>query len=389
MHLDTLTLLVVNGVVVALCGVSFILNTAFNRNDLAGRTWSLAYIAAMVVTVAHGSSATGQVIWWAVIVANVVLSIGVGSVWAGLRLYNGRSRGFWVILSVSVVVFAATLLHGESAGRWAGAVELWVGVAFFAALAALEAVRGRLRRSLSGRILAVALWTAAAVAVLRAVVFTVDGVTGTVFLTYFGTGNAAALSISLVVLMSIAVSVLQAQHAQLTAVGDMTHGIHSAAGALSATAFHQAATDHLARAEQSGVGLALIAADIDNLPEINIAFGRVAGDEAIARFANSLRASVPALAVIGHRASGQFFVLAGSASAAEARAIAERIQTALIDEPLPGASLIRLTACFGIADTFDHGYALTALTGAVTTAVDGVKDRGGNGIAVELAPDPA
>ena len=399
MQLDTLTLLVMNGVIVALCGVSFILNTAFNRNDSVGRIWStafnrndsvgriwsMAFIAGMMVTIAHGATETGQLIWWAIVVANVSLSIAVGSLWAGLRRYNRRSRGFWVIASISLLVLAATLLHGEAAGRWAGAAELWMGLAVMLVLAAFEAVRGRLRRNLSGRILAVSLWVAAVAATTRAIVFTVDGVTGTVFLTYFNTANSAALSLCLVVLMTIAASALRAQQAPSSAVGDLTDGIHSAAGVLSAAAFVQAAADHLDRAKNAGVGLALIGADIDNLPEINVAFGRVAGDEAISRFAAKLRASAPALSVIGHRASGRFLVLAGTASAAEARALAERIQTMLVDEPLKEASLIRLTASFGIADTFDHGYTLSALSVAVNTAIDTVKVNGGNDIAVELA----
>lgn len=384
MHLDTMTLFVLNGVVVALCGVSFILNTAFSRNDSVGRIWSMAFIAAMMVTIAHGASATGQVIWWASVVANLALTVAVGSLWSGLRRYNRRSRGFKVIALISVLVLATTLLHGEAAGRWAGAAELWIGVAVLAALGALEAVRGRLRRSLSGRTLAVALWVAAVVATARAIVFTVDGVTGALFLTYFNTANAAALSLCLVVLMTIAAATLRAEQASGRAVGDLTDGIHSAAGVLSAAAFLQAATDHLDRAKNARVGLVLIGADIDNLPEINTAFGRVAGDEAIARFAKKLRLSAPALSIIGHRASGRFLVLAGAASAAEARALVERIQTTLVDAPLKDASLIRLTVSFGIADTFDHGHGLAALSGAVNAAIDTVKVRGGNDIAVQL-----
>ena len=385
MHLDTLTLLLLNGVIVALCGVLFILNTAFNRNDSVGRIWSMSFIAAMMVTIAHGASDTGQMIWWAIVVANVALIIAVGSLWAGLRRYNGRSRGFWVICSLSAFVLVATLLHGESAGRWAGAAELWITLSMMCVLGALEAVRGRLRRNLNGRILAVALWIAAAATAARAIVFAVDGVSGAVFLTYFHTANAAALNLCLVVTMTIAASALRAQQASGRAVGDVTDGIHSAAGVLSAAAFAQAATDHLDRAKESGVGLVLIGADIDNLPEINVAFGRAAGDEAIARFATKLRASAPALSIIGHRASGQFLVLAGAESAAQARAVAERIQATLVDEPLREASLIRLTASFGIADTFDHGHALFALSTAVNTAIDTVKMNGGNDIAVQLA----
>ena len=385
MHLDTMTVLVLNGVVVALCGVLFILNTAFHGNDSVGRIWSMAFIAAIVVTIAHGSSMAGQMIWWAIVAANVALAIAVGSVWAGLRCYNGRSSGLWVVAVISALVFAATLLHGEPAGQWAGATELWISVALMSVFGAIEAMRGRLRRKFSGRMLAATLWIAAAAAIMRAVVFAADGATGTVFVTYLNTGNFSVLSLCLIVLITVAASTLRAEHASGGAPGDLTVGMYSESGVLTATAFVQAASDHVKRAKHSEAGLALIGADIDNLPEINVAFGRGAGEEAIVWFAAQLRLSAPVLSVIGHQASGRFLMLVNAASVVESCAVAERVRATLVDGPLKEASQIRLTASFGIADTFDHGYTLTALMVAVSAAIDGVKVNGGNDIAVPPA----
>ena len=88
------------------------------------------------------------------------------------------------------------------------------------------------------------------------------------------------------------------------------------------------------------------------------------------------------MSLIGHPAAGRFFILAAVASATEARAITERAQNALVDGPLGDSYRIRLTASFGIADTFDHGYDLTGLTTAVSSAIAQVKAQGGNDIAV-------
>ncbi|MCU1346642.1 MAG: hypothetical protein JWL70_2908, partial [Acidimicrobiia bacterium] len=57
-------------------------------------------------------------------------------------------------------------------------------------------------------------------------------------------------------------------------------------------------------------------------------------------------------------------------------------QNALVDGPLGESYQIRLTASFGIADTFDHGYDLAALIAATSQAIDVVKHSGGNDIAV-------
>jgi len=386
MQLDTVTLIVASGIVVVLCGVSFILNTAFNRDDPPGRVWCLSFITGIMVAIAYGVAVVGREAWWGIPVGNVALVISIGALWSGTRLHNRRGSGFVVIAVLAAIVAIATLVHGPSAGEWAGGVELWFGIALLGGLGGFEAIRGRLRRNLNARILSVILWVIGLFAGARAVAALVDGFTGPLFSQYFNAGNAAMLNIALVVTAGVAVSVLRAEQLHNSAVGDFTDGIHSAAGVLSSTSFAQAAADHLARAKHCDYGLALIGADIDNLPEINTAFGRVAGDEAIARFAQTLRQNAPVMSIIGHRAAGRFMVLASVASATEALTITERIQTALVDEPLVESNRIRLTASFGIADSYDHGHSLAALSTAVNAAVTAVKSTGGNDIAVKSVP---
>jgi diguanylate cyclase (GGDEF)-like protein len=382
MQLDGATLQVLSGLIVILCGVSFILNTALNQNDPPGRLWSLAFVAGIMVTVGYGVYLVSAAAWWTIAFANVALAIAVGALWAGSRVYNGRSSGFRIVGALALVVGVFSVIPGAGGGEWAGAVPLWLVVAVLGGLGGAEALRGRLRRNLNGRILSVVLFLAAIFHLVRAIVFVVQGPTSSTFVTYFDSGPTSILNMTLIVSACIAVSILRAERVGSTAVGDITVGIHSAAGVLSGDSFRQAASDHLQRAEKKQLGLALIGADIDNLPEINTAFGRNAGDEAIARFAETLRGSAPLMAQIGHPAAGRFFILAAVASATEARAITERIQNALVDEPLGESYQIRLTASFGIADTYDHGLDYDALVDAAARAIDSVKQRGGNDIAV-------
>jgi len=382
MQLDGPTLQTLSGLMVILCGVSFIFNTALNRNDPPGRLWSLAFVAGIMVAVGYGVYLVSDTAWWAITIANASLVIAVGALWSGSRVYNGRRSGFAVVGSLSVLAGVITFIPGEAGGEWAGAAPLWLIVGAMGALGGAESLRGRLRRNVNGRILAIVLFVAALYYLGRAIGFVVDGVESDTFTTYFGSGTASILNMGLIVTACIAVSILRAERVGSNAVGDITIGIHSAAGVLSGPAFRQAAVDHLQRGERAQRGLAVIGADIDNLPEINTAFGRIAGDEAIARFADSLRGSAPMMALIGHPAAGRFFILAGVSSATEARAITERVQNALVDGPLGESYQIRLTASFGIADTFDHGYDLNALSAAADQAIDLVKHRGGNDIAV-------
>ncbi|MFC5929210.1 diguanylate cyclase [Cryobacterium melibiosiphilum] len=386
MNLDTPTMFVVSAVVVTLCGVTFIVNAAFNRHDAAGRVWSLAFIAAMLVGVAYGLNMVAPEAWWGIALGNTSLAVCVGSIWSGVRLYNGRSSGS--LISVGLVGFVAVtgLVYGPRGGEWAGVVELWIVLALLGALATREAIRGRLGRNLNGRMMAAVMAVTAIFSGARAIVFVIDGPDGVVFAQFFNAGVATMVNLSLVVVMSTAVAVLRAERAGVNAVGDVVDGIRSRAGVLSATVFAEEATDHLDRAAHARAGLVLIGADIDNLPEINTAFGRGAGDEAIERFAQTLRRNAPVMSVIGHHSAGRFLVLAWVASATEALTIAENLQSALVDDPLTEPSQIRLTASFALADTYDHGYDLIALNEAVCDGISTVKLSGGNLIAAADAP---
>ena len=380
--MDSTTIFIVSALIVVLCGVSFILNTALNRNDAAGKLWSLSFIAGIAVAFGYGVAIIGASNWWGLVVGNVGLVVLSGAFWSGSRLYNSRDSLLWTVGAAAAVVAIWTLITAPGGDAWGASVVTWVFMAAFGALGGSEALRGRLGRNINGRILGLSLWIVAIYTSARVVALVLLGHEDPEFSRFFGTGSASIVNMSLIVLGSIAISILRAEKLGNNAVGDFTDGIHSAAGVMTSGAFVQAATDHIERADRWQLGLAVIGADIDNLPEINTAFGRAAGDAAIARFAQTLRNSAPVMALIGHPAAGSFLILVNVSSATEARSITERIQTALVDEPVTDSYRIRLTASFAIADTFDHGYELGVLTSAVTEAIRTLKRGGGNDIAV-------
>jgi diguanylate cyclase (GGDEF)-like protein len=380
MNLDVVTLMTMSSFAVVLCGISFILNTSFSRNDPAGRVWSLGFISGMTVAAGYGIEAVVPGAWWGLLIGNVAYVAAIGALWCGARLHNGRTARIWIIVAIAVAVAAATLLQMPLEGTWAGAPVLWLGLVVLSVLGGIELQRGRLRRNVNGRSLGIVLWLVASFMLARTVVFVGTGPDGTAFSRYFGTGVASVVIMALIISAAITVSVLRAERGGDSAVGDLSVGILSRAGVLSAESFVQTAEDHLERAQGATVGMALIGADVDRLPEVNTAFGRVAGDEAISTFAQTLRGTVPVMAAIGHPSAGRFLILVPVTSATEALTVAERIQTALVDNPLPDRQKIRLTASFGVADTFDHGYSLPALTAAVSQSIDRAKAAGGNHI---------
>jgi len=66
----------------------------------------------------------------------------------------------------------------------------------------------------------------------------------------------------------------------------------------------------------------------------------------------------------------------------EARALAARLQSSLVDTPLEHDGQIRFTASFSVALTGDYGHDLGTLTTAVTDTLEAVKTAGGNDIVV-------
>jgi diguanylate cyclase (GGDEF)-like protein len=382
MTFDVATLVAVSSLIAVICGASFILNTSFTRNDPTGRTWSLGFISSIIVAAGYGVVAVNPDAWWALVVGNVAFIGSFGALWSGARLHNGRSSLIWIGAAAASVVGIVTIVQIPTEGVWAGSAVLWVALASFSVLGGAELQRGRLRRNLNGRSLALVLWLNAAYVLARTIVFVVEGQQSNEFQAMFNSGVASVVTMTVVISTTITVSVLRTEVGGDRAVGDLTDGILSRAGVLSATAFEQTARDHLERAEWANAGVALIGADIDKLPEVNTAFGRIAGDDAIAAFAQSLRRSAPVMAEIGHPSAGRFLILAAVASETEALRIAEAIQTAIVDDPLPETQRIRLTASIGVADVFDQGYALDDLVSAVTVALDEAKAQGGNHISV-------
>jgi diguanylate cyclase (GGDEF)-like protein len=382
MNLDETTLLVLCGLIVVLCAVQFVLGTSFNENDPAGRFWTFTFVTGIMGGVSLALFGADSHAWWALVVAYVMVTFAVGAIWAGMRRFNRRPARFWAVAIAAVVVAVAMLLDGPLRSEWAGAVGYFGVIVVLTGLASVEAFTGRLARNLSGRVLAVVLGLVAVYHLGRLITFAVYGPDRPEFQVAFGTAADTVMVTCLVVTATISLSTLRAEGRSTNAVGDRMHGIHSEAGVLSSDAFSQAAADHMDRARAAGFGLAMIAADIDNLPEINTAFGRSAGDAAISAFAATIRTEAPVMALIGHRAAGRFLVLAVVASATEALAMTERIQTALVDNPLREARGIRMTASFGVADTWDHGHSVAALEAAASRAIDSVKAAGGNEIQV-------
>jgi hypothetical protein len=142
MQLDAGTVMFISGMIVILCGVVFILNTSFNRNDPPGRLWSITFISGMTVAIGYGVQLADADAWWGLTIGNIALAVAVGALWSGARLYNRRSSLFWVVGVIALIVCVYSIIDWPRGGEWAGASVLWASVTVLAAYSVATSTAG-------------------------------------------------------------------------------------------------------------------------------------------------------------------------------------------------------------------------------------------------------
>lgn len=376
--LDLQTLLIASGMVVAICGVSFVVNTVFGRNDPPGRLWSAAFIAGIMTTISFAIWGAQPSAWWAIAVGNASLVLAMGCVWAGARLFNGRRSRVLIVLGGAVLAAVAVALEGPDGGDWAGGLVFLIGVAVFSALAGVEALTGRMRRNLNARILAVLMLIVGAYYGTRSGVFFVAGPDSDLFLGAFSTEVTTFVTLLFVIVASTSMSILRVERSGSRSARPLEQAQWS--GIYPEALFSSPAVDRIERANRRGERVAFIGAEIDNLADINTAFGRSFGDDAIETFSSLLRDHLPTTAIIGRRAGAQFACLVMVESLEQAYDVIQDVRTALVDEPLENSSGIRLSVSWGVVLVEPEEPDIPALTAAVRRLVKAAQDAGGNRI---------
>ena len=363
MNLDTLTVLYASGLVVAAAGVSFVISTVVRRDDQVARLWGLGFIAGMLATIAYAVWGYSPDLWWSTGVANASLTFAIGAMWTGCRVYNDKRPLLWLVAVVSVVVLLAVLLRGPDGGSWAGAAENYLAIAGFAFAAALTTLRGALRPRINARILTVVFFAVAGYYLGRTAVFLVYGEQSSQFLDFFGTVNTTLLNIAFLTLASISFSVLQSERTpdQRREKASDRAGV---AGVAPPRLFEQQADDWLRRARRSDEPLTLVLLEVQNLDEMNNALGSDFGDRAIQTVGWVTRDNVPTASLVGRLAPRLFAVLTPTPPVGAPGSVAERVMTALAENPIDEIEGVRAIAAFGVANTVSAGYDYAALTGA-------------------------
>jgi diguanylate cyclase (GGDEF)-like protein len=335
--LDTATLRVAFAVV-ALTMLALFYFVTYRSTRSAYSGWWCGALAAFVVgaSLYLFNETPHQV--WANPVANAVIVLGAGAVWAGARSLWSASPPWWQICVVPAVVGLVSAIDDPATNIWAGGPMFLGAMWLLLGMASIEL--GRQERAcapgptsdsatyrLALRSMTVGCGLVAVYYLGRWVVFLVVGWTHPVFSVYFG-GQATTL-ISTVLLATVSFSMSTLSNEQQTAALRETAARDGLTGLLNRAGFLRLADEEVTRMRRDDGTAQLILADLDHFKRINDEQGHAAGDRAIATFADACRAAVRASDLVGRYGGEEFILLLAGATPERATAIIDAIDSAM------------------------------------------------------------
>lgn len=275
LDLDLYSALVMTAVVVNVSGVLFIVETLLRRDEGAGRIWALAFLAAMLTTLAYVIWVQSPEAWWAIAVGNAAFVAGTGCMWLGCRRFNGRRMAWSSLVVAAAVAGAATSVFaaGPDGGDWAGALWMFIPLLAFAGAGAVECLRGELRESRTAWVLSAVFLFQSLYYLSRTTAFLTSGPDSSLFQNAFGTIPTSFVTVTLTIVAVVVTSVLRASRAPMR--GHLRPAGYGTArdGILSQDVFDGAMSDLCKRAQWRSELVGVIAVRIDDLEQISTAFG--------------------------------------------------------------------------------------------------------------------
>ena len=334
MTLDLGSVLIMTALVVNVSGVLFILETLLRRDEGAGRIWSLAFLSAMLTTLAYTIWVQTDEAWWAIAIGNAAFVSGTGCMWLGCRRYNGRGLRWSSALEGAAVLGAgvAVAVAGEGGGDWAGALWMFVPLLAFAGAGAVECLRGDLRESRTAWVLGAVLGFQSLFYVSRTTAFVTSGPDSVLFQAAFGTISTSFLTVTLTIVGVVVTSVLRAARAPMRGYLRDAASVGQDEGIVSAESFAAALAGLCRRAEERSELIAVTAVRLDDLDEISTAFGSDVAGAVAEAWRAGVRRHAPTNAVVGQDGATGLVVAQAVGSARDARRSAGEVYRGLFDD---------------------------------------------------------
>ncbi|MGH3703592.1 MAG: GGDEF domain-containing protein [Agromyces sp.] len=382
MTIDLYTIQLAMTTVVIVAGVMFVLDTFLRKTDEAGRVWAVSFMAGILAAFAYSTWAIVPDAWWAVAVGNAAMVLSTALLWCGARAYNGRPDLVWTAVIAAGAAGIAVLVEGPDGGDWAGAVVMFVLIAGFATLGAVESVRAPMRENWTARGLTVMFVVVGLFYSARAVVFLALGPEHPWFTSMLGTEASAFVLISLVIVAVVSLVILQSERVVGSPSRRELTPSYTADAVLNAASFRDVVEDWLERANYHDEQLVFMRVELDELSALNTAFGRSVGSELLAQFTAAVRRHCSPHSDIGIAGPGVLVVVAPFAALEDAEENAALVQSGLREDRLEAAQGLRLSASIGLAGSDLLGYDFDRLMSAATDAAAEARAKGGDAVAI-------
>lgn len=326
-----MTVSAMTSLVVIVCGLIFIAGAMVRRDDSTGAIWSLAYVGAIVTALAYALWASYPTATWLVCVGNSMFVAGTGCLWLGARRFNGR-RMSWAVAVVVVATLgtgAAVLLAPPRADGWEGALAMFVSLIVMGAAGSAECLRGDLltRRPAWG--FAFVLGLLALYYVSRTTALLVVGPASALFTSWFGTVTTSLITVVLIIVATVATSVLLAERAPDRAQAVVEE---SDLDVVSAARFEAALRVLGRRAGWRRELVAVVSVRIEDLDQIATAFGGDTARDVVHTWRAAVRRYAPAQAVVGTDGEAGMIFATVAESPADARRRASVVYRGVFDE---------------------------------------------------------
>jgi diguanylate cyclase (GGDEF)-like protein len=323
---------------------------------------------------------------WANPLGNVLIVGGSACVWAGARSLRGLPVGWWQLAAAPSVVGVLSALDDPADNIWSGgpyflgavwvllglaAVDLWRRLGTGASAEARS--EGRMYWQ-SLRSIAAACGLVAAYCFARWVAFLAVGWRDPFFETYFGSDPTTLLTAVLLATVSFSMSTLSDEQ-QKAALRNLA-ARDGLTGLLNRGEFLRLAARSIRRIQKVQGRGQLILADLDHFKQINDEHGHLAGDRAIARFAQSCASAVRATDLVGRYGGEEFIILLDGAGPERATQLTDAIR-ATMERTSEQEGIPLPTASFGIV-AIDDSADLEQTIGRADEALHRAKAEGRN-----------
>lgn len=374
--LDHRTLFFAGTAAVGCAGLLLIVAWLQNRSDRTLLCWSIGF--GLYATGLASVLLRANLPWFVGFpLANALVVAGYALNWAGVRVFDGRTLPWLATLGGPVVCALAYMSPAVADDYRARVFIIAAFAAAYSFMMAADLWRGRGDGPRARLALAVAVGVNGVANVVRAG----HALTVTPDFDMMGLPQPLLSSTGLVSLLAVVASYLSLMAmSKQRASAEMRRLAETDAltGAMTRGRLIASITTMIATAHTTGTPLTMVLFDLDGFKAVNDADGHAAGDALLVRFADDIRAALPAGAVFG-RVGGEEFAVAIPGDAEEAARFAETVRRGYA-EAAAGTVVAAATVSAGLA-ALVFGENAESLASRADKALHAAKAAGRNRVA--------